>query len=86
VRTAIADLHNYVERNSIFMPPDLKKHFETAANELWSAMVSKQVGHQAQDWKMQNEGWDKIKKEIEPLRKKIEELIYARLQAHGGRQ
>lgn len=83
VRRSIADLHNYVERNSIFMPPELKKHFEEAANDLWAAMVSKEVGHNAQDWKMQNEGWDKVKKEVEPLRKTIEEAIYARLQAHG---
>ncbi len=34
---------------------------------------------------MQNEGWDKVKKEVEPLRKQIEEAIYARLQAHGKR-
>jgi len=31
-------------------------------------MVSKEVGHSAQDWKMQNEGWDKVKKEVEPLK------------------
>jgi hypothetical protein len=83
VRSAISDLHNYVERNSIFMPPDLKQYFEKASNELWSAMVSKEVGRNAKDRKMQDEGWDKIKKEIEPLRKTIGEAIYARLQAHG---
>lgn len=86
VRKSISDFHNYVERNSIFMAPDLKKHFEKAANDLWSAMVSKEVGHDAQDWKMQNEGWNTVKKEVEPLRKAIEEAIYARLQAHGKRQ
>jgi hypothetical protein len=86
VSKSVADFHSYVERNSIFMPPDLKKLFEKAANDLWSAMVSKEVGHEAQDWKLQNEGWDKVKKEVEPLRTKIEELIYARLQGHGKRQ
>lgn len=86
VRKSITDLHNNVERNSIFMPPDLKKHFERAANDLWSAVVSKEVGHDAQNWKLQNAGWDKVKKEVEPLRKTIEEAIYARLQAHGKRQ
>jgi hypothetical protein len=85
VRQAIADLHNYVERNSIFMPPDLKEHFEKAANDLWSAMVSKETGHNVQDWKLQNEGWDTVKEEVEPLRKTIQEAIYARLQAHGKR-
>ncbi|MER0204105.1 MAG: hypothetical protein DU480_09675 [Nitrosomonas sp.] len=83
VRSAIIDFHNYVERNSIFMPPELKWQFEKASSELWSAMVSKEVGHDYQDWKMQDEGWDKIKKEIEPLRKNIQEAIYVRLQTHG---
>lgn len=83
VRGAIREFHNYIERHSIFLPPDLKGNFEKAANDLWSAMTSKEVGYQAKDWKMQNEGWEKIKKEIEPLRKTIEEKIYARLQAHG---
>lgn len=85
VRKSVADLHNYVERNSIFMPPELKGHFEQAANDLWSAMISKEVGYEAADWKLQNQGWDRVKKEVEPQRKTIGELIYARLQAHGKR-
>jgi len=85
VRSAVSDLHNYVERNSVFMPPELKQNFEKASNELWAAMTSKEVGHSAKDWKMQNEGWDKIKKEVEPLRKTIHDAIYARLQTHGRR-
>lgn len=86
VRKSIADFHNYVERNSIFMPPDVKRLFEEAADDLWSAMVSKEVGHDARDWKLQNEGWDKVKKDVEPLRKKIGDMIYARLQAHGNQK
>ena len=86
VRGAIAELHNYIERNSIFLPPELKQHFEKAANDLWSSIVSKEVGHSAKDWKMESAGWDKIQKEIEPLRKTIEAAIYKRLQAHGKAQ
>lgn len=86
MRKAIADFHNYVERNSIFMPPELKKVFEEAADDLWSAVVSKEIGHDVKDWKMQNEGWNTVKKKVGPLRKTIEEAIYSRLQAHGKRQ
>jgi len=83
VQRAIRKLHNYIERNSIFMPPDLKAHFEKASNDLWLALISKEVGRMAKDWKMQNEGWDKIKTDIEPLRKVIGGAIYYRLQAHA---
>lgn len=41
------------------------------------------VGHEAKDWKMQNKGWDKIKEEVEPLKKAIHDAIYERLQGHG---
>lgn len=83
VRKAVSDFHNYIERNSVFMPPDLKKDFEKVSDELWSAMTSKEVGHEAKDWKMQNEGWDKIKKVAEPLKQSIHDAIYKRLQGHG---
>jgi hypothetical protein len=50
---------------------------------LWSALISKEVGHEANDWKMQNEGWKETKEKTEPLYKEIEEYIHGRLQAHG---
>jgi hypothetical protein len=86
VQKSIAALHNYVERNSIFMTPALKQKFEQASDELWSAMVSMEVGHSAKDWKMQREGWDKVQKEVSPLRKSIGDEIYTLLQAHGRQQ
>ncbi|TXH74950.1 hypothetical protein [Thiobacillus sp.] len=82
-QATIADFHKFVARNSVFMPPELKKNFERVSDELWAAMVSKEVGHGAHDWKMQNEGWDKLKKEVEPLKDEIHDAIYQRLQAHG---
>jgi hypothetical protein len=50
---------------------------------LWSAVVSKEAGHEAKDYKMQGESWNKIKEETEPLYKSIETNIQARLQSHG---
>jgi hypothetical protein len=83
VENAVADFHNYVERNSIFMPPELKISFEKAATHLWAAMSSKEIGHKVKDWKFQNEGWDKVKTIVEPLREEIQKTIYKRLQSHG---
>lgn len=37
------------------------------------------------DFKIQNEGWEKIKEESEPLYKSIESEIQYRLQSHGGK-
>jgi hypothetical protein len=83
VRVALGELQTYVARNGIFLPPELKDKFAKIAETLWSAIVSKEVGHDAKDWKMQNEGWTKIKEETEPLYKSIEYDIQARLQSHG---
>ena len=83
VRTAFGELQTYVARNGIFLPHDLKLKFAKIAEILWSAIVSKEVGHEAKDWKMQNEGWKRIKEETEPLYKSIEADIQARLQSHG---
>jgi hypothetical protein len=83
VRAAFGELQTYVARNGIFLPPGLKEKFTKIAEMLWSAIVSKEVGHEARDWKMQNEGWQKIKDETEPLYKSIEADIQARLQSHG---
>lgn len=83
VKTAFADLQNYVARNGIFLPSELKQKFTEIADMLWSAIVDKQVGHEARDWGMQNEGWTKIREDIEPLYKSIEADIHARLQSHG---
>jgi len=83
VRTAFGELQTYVARNGIFLPSELKEKFTKMAEILWSAIVSKEVGHEAKDWKMQNEGWKKIKEETEPLYKSIEAGIQTRLQSHG---
>ncbi|MEO7859094.1 MAG: hypothetical protein ABIU05_01420 [Nitrospirales bacterium] len=84
-KKAIADLQNFVARNGIFFPPELKTKFARVSEMLWSAVISKEVGHEAKDYKMQNEGWKKIKEESEPLCKSIESDIQARLQSHAKR-
>ena len=83
VKVAFSKLQSFIARNGIFLSPELKGKFSKISETLWSAIVSKEIGHEAQDWKMQNEGWEKIKKETEPLYKSIESDIQARLQSHG---
>lgn len=81
VEKAIGSFHDFVERNSIFCDPELKAKLTDVSDKLWKASVSKKVGHEVKDWKMQNEGWDKLKNEVEPLREEIQKDIYNRLQA-----
>jgi hypothetical protein len=83
VRSACVELHTYVARNGIFLPSEIKEKFNKITEALWSAIISKEVGHEAKDWSIQTEGWKKIKDETEPLYKSIEEDIHSRLQSHG---
>lgn len=85
VKTAINELQSCVAKNGIFLPSELEEKFSTISEMLWSAVISKEVGHQAEDWKMQQEGWKKIKEETEPLYLAIKRDIQARLQSHARR-
>lgn len=85
VKASHGDLQRYIARKGIFLPADIKSDLSSIADKLWEALISKEVGHEAKDWKMQREGWTKIKNEIEPLYKKIEATIQARLASHGRR-
>jgi hypothetical protein len=86
VKTAFRDLQTYVARNGIFLPTDLEAKFTKIAEMFWSAVVSKEIGHEAGDRKMQLEGWTKIKEEAEPLYLDIKTHIQARLQSHARKQ
>jgi inorganic triphosphatase YgiF len=86
VKNAFSELQTYVARNGIFLPPALELKFRTIAEMLWSAVISKEVGHEAKDWKMQREGWEKIKAEAEPLYLDIKTNIQDRLHSHGHRK
>jgi len=86
VKKSCADLHNYVVQYGIFFPPPIKDKFTKASEELWSAVSYKQVGQEAKDYKMQNEGWKKIKADIDPLYRALESDVHTRLQSHGRTQ
>lgn len=83
VKVAFSELRNFVARNGIFFPSELKEKFTKISELLWSALVSKEMGHEAKDWKMKGEGWTEITEKVEPLYKSIEADIQARLQSHG---
>lgn len=82
-KKAFSEFHGYVARKGIFLPYELEEKFKKISDMLWSAVVSKEVGHQAKDWKMQSAGWDKVKEEVEPLYLEIKTYIHERLQSHS---
>jgi len=50
VKKAISDLQNFVARNGIFFPNEIKPNFKKISELLWSAVISKEVGHEAKDY------------------------------------
>jgi hypothetical protein len=85
VKGAVNELHNFVTRNGIFFPAELKKELSDITETLWSALTSKEIGHEAKDYKMQGEGWKQIQETSKPLYKSIENHIQMRLASHGKR-
>jgi predicted translin family RNA/ssDNA-binding protein len=83
VRSSVGQLRDFVAANGIFLPLDLKENFTKVVKLLWSALSDKELGFEVGDFKMQREGWDKIKNEVEPLYKSIETEIHTRLQSHA---
>jgi len=83
VKQAFSDLQTYVARDGIFLPPALESKFKAISEMLWSAVISKEVGHEAEDWKMQRKGWDKVREEAEPLYLDIKAHIQERLHSHS---
>lgn len=86
VKVAVRELQTFVARNGIFLPSELEEKFSKVSEMLWSAVISKEVGHEAKDWKLQSEGWTKMKEKAESLYKSIKTDIQTRLQSHARKR
>ena len=64
----------------------MKEKFNKIVSELNSAVSDKALGQETKDYELENEGWTKIKDEIDPLFQAIEGEIHSRLQSHGSSQ
>lgn len=82
-KKAVGELQTYVASQGLFLPPALKHQFSEMLPILRSALTSKEVGHEAEDWKMQSEGWKELQVKGDPLHKLIERAIEERLHSHG---
>lgn len=79
VEEAFWDFHNFIIRNKIFLSPDLQEQFTKIDDVMWSAIVERKVGHEANNSEMWVKAYKKIKEEINPIRNVIEKLVQARL-------
>jgi len=82
VEEAFWDFHNYIIKNKIFLSLDLQEQFTKIDDVMWSAIVERKVGHEANDHEMWHKAYKKIKEEINPIRDVIEKLVQTRLHYH----
>lgn len=82
VKRAFGDFQKYKASNAIFFPLELKEKLEAIEKVLWSAITATQVGKEAEDFKLQNQGWTKVSEEAGVLRSAIELDIRRRLESH----
>jgi hypothetical protein len=85
-KKSVGELQNYVIAHGVFLPAQLKKMFQDMVPILHSALVSAEMGHAHQDFKMQTKAWEKVKAEAEPLHSEIEKAIEIRLHSHKNQQ
>jgi hypothetical protein len=83
VKLSYSELEKLVARNGIFLQPELRDLMESMSEAIWSSITSKEIGHDAQDWKMQKESLNNLRDTVKPLYKDIETYIHTRLQSHG---
>ena len=82
-KSAVSNLQTYVASHGLFLPPSLKAQFSEMLPILWGALTSKEVGHEAEDWKLQSKGWEELQTKGKPLHAAIESAIEIRLHSHG---
>ena len=78
-RKASTALHREIQRNSIFLDPEIRERFRKIDGHMWDAIVSREIGHEAGDTKIWREAGEKLSKDVEPLKTEIENLVQRRL-------
>jgi hypothetical protein len=76
---AFQDFHNYTNNNRVFLTRDLQEQFIKVDVIMWSAIVVRKNGHEANDSAMWGQANSIIKNEAEPISNTIEKLVQARL-------
>lgn len=72
---AVSDADRFIKNNGVFLPLEILERMIDLKDKTWNCLVAHQVGSEAKEFKMINEGWKKLKDEGEPLHKSIELAI-----------
>lgn len=73
------DFHSYISKNRILLSEALKEQFDKADTLMWDALVKREIGVEAKDYKMKNEAYKMLNKDIEVILVAIEKLVQKRL-------
>ena len=79
VREKFFNFHSFIDRNRIFFSSDLQKRFTKIDEIMWSAIVERKVGYQANKHEMWTKAYKQIRDDVEPIKKEIEALVQKRL-------
>lgn len=82
---SIREIKDLAASYSIFIPEDIKSEFDAIVQELWSALVDKDVGYEYNDFSLQKAAWHTLNNKIEPIYLSIGQKIRARLRVHGSK-
>lgn len=75
----VAEFHNYLLYNKIFLSSDLFLKFSEIDRLLSSALLDSRLATESEDSKMQSKAYKDIKEQAEPIMMEIERLVQERL-------
>jgi len=83
VRNRYAEFHRYLEKNCLFMPPDLRKAFSDIDNKMWDVLQKREIGKQIEDFPKWVEASRQMRGEIGPDLKRLEDTVQKKLQGQA---
>jgi len=71
--------HGYLQRNGIFVQPDIKQKFSTMENLIWNALIEHEINQQMRLIPRNNEHSNELHSKGEALLKDLEAIVQGRL-------
>jgi hypothetical protein len=72
-------LHREIQRNSIFLHPDVRERLRRIDQLMWETLISREVSEEAGERKLWREAGKRLSDDIAPLKNEIEGLVQRRL-------